>query len=366
MIRPLLALVSLAALGQLHAQSTTVTSQTLQLDDDHELKEFTLTNATGLKATILDYGATLTGMYTPDRDGTFANVTLYLEDPAAYLGSHPLFGSVVGRFANRIDTGGFTIDGTRYDLETFNAKSKVHIHGGKTGFQKQFWDAEVVENGVRFQLTSADGHEGFPGNLVASVTYRLTDANELILHYEATTDRPTHVNLTNHAYWNLGGATSGPVLDHLLQINADAILAIDSRKIPTGDFLPIEGTPFDFRTPTTVGARIKEVDGGGYDHCYAFPDLVTEKPRSVAKVEDPQSGRVMEVLTTTPGVQLYTANYLNPKLGADGKSYDRHHAICLECQHFPDSPNQANFPSSLLRPGEIYRQTTIHRFSVNE
>lgn len=364
MIRPLCILFSLCTFLQLDAQTTVELTESLSLEDGSELKEFTMTSNSGLKATVLNYGATLTGMHTPNRDGEIENITLYLEDPKAYMGRHPLLGSVVGRFANRIDTGGFTIDGTRYELETFNPKTKVHIHGGKTGFQKQFWEAEVLEDGVRFSLTSEHGHEGFPGKLEASVTYRLTNDDELVMHYEATTDRPTHVNLTNHAYWNLGGATSGSILDHLLQIKADSILAIDSRKIPTGELLPVEGSPFDFRLPSKVGARIDAVDGGGYDHCFAFDQNANSSPKSVAVVEDTTSGRVMEVLTTAPGLQLYTANYLNPNLGAEGKSYGPHHAICLECQHFPDTPNKPGFPSTLLRPGETYRQTTIHRFSV--
>ncbi|MEM1297087.1 MAG: hypothetical protein AAGH89_17100, partial [Verrucomicrobiota bacterium] len=196
MAPPFCVLVLLGSFGLLQAQSTVVLTASFPLEDGQELKEFTITNSAGLKTTVLNYGATLTGMHTPDRRGDFANVTLYLEDPNAYLSGHPLLGSVVGRFANRIDTGGFSIDGTRYDLESFNPKTKVHIHGGKTGFQKQFWDSEIVENGVRFRLTSDDGHEGFPGKLEASVTYRLTNKNELVMTYEATTDRPTHVNLT--------------------------------------------------------------------------------------------------------------------------------------------------------------------------
>ncbi len=328
---------------------------------------FTLTNANGLRVRVLNYGATLIGVDVPDRSGNLANVTLHLDEPEDYRKGHPLFGSVVGRFANRIDTGGFSIDGKRYDLQTVNAKTGVHIHGGKTGFQRQIWSGQVVENGVKFRLTSEDGHEGFPGKLKAAVTYALSAENELQMRYEATTDKPTHVNLTNHAYWNLSGAGSGPILDHRLQLHADAILAIDERKIPTGAILPVEGSPFDFRQPQAIGSRIAAVDGGGYDHCYVLKNAA--KPgelRKVAHVADPSSGRVMEVFTTAPGVQFFSANFGRPVPGAGGQNYGRHHGFCLECQHFPDSPNKPNFPPTLLRPGEVYRQLTVHKFTLRQ
>ncbi len=343
------------------AEEVTVEEQPHGLDDGGTVRSFTLTHANGLRVEVIDYGATLIGVYVPDREGKVENVTLHLEKPTDYLGRHPLFGSIVGRFANRIDGGGFSIDGKRFDLETVNAKTKVHIHGGKTGFQKQVWEAGEIEDGVRFTLTSPDGHEGFPGTLTAVVTYRLS-ADSLQMSYEATTDHPTHVNLTNHAYWNLGGAASGPVLKHRLQLEADAILAIDSRKIPTGEFQPVMDSPFDFRKSQSIVERIAEVDGGGYDHCYVLRADQSESLRRAARVEDPESGRVMEVFTTAPGLQLYTANGMKRQSG--DLSYGSHDALCLECQHFPDSPNQPAFPSTLLRPGETYRQTTLHRFSL--
>ena len=243
---------------------------------------------------------------------------------------------------------------------------KVHIHGGKTGFAKQNWSAEPIKGegftGVKLTLTSPDGHEGFPGTVKAEAIYHLTDNNELVMQYSATTDKPTHVSLTNHAYWNLGGAGSGTVLDHRLKINAASILAFDDRQIPTGDFAMVDNTPFDFRKSRSIGARIEQVPVG-YDHCFVLEPQKQEL-RLAARVEDPKSGRVMEVLTTAPGVQLYTANHMSDRFGAGGKSYGKHHALCLECQYFPDTPNHSNFPTTLLRPGETYRQRTVHRFSV--
>jgi aldose 1-epimerase len=311
----------------------------------------------------------LVGIDVPDRDGRFANVTLHLDDRNAYLEKrHPVFGSTIGRYANRVDTGGFTIDGTRFDLATVNPKTRVHIHGGRTGFQWQNWRAEPLPGsdsaGVRLSLVSPDGHEGYPGTLRVELLVRLDNRDQLSFDYSATTDKPTHVNLTNHAYWNLGGAGSGPVLDHRLTIRAASRLEFDDRKVPTGTMVPVADSPFDFRRPRAIGSRIGGLDGG-YDHCYvlATPEHPGQ-PRLAARVEDPASGRVMEVLTTTPGLQLYTANHLSDKLGAGGRSYGPHHALCLECQHFPDSPNHAAFPTTLLRPGQTYRQLTIHRFAT--
>ncbi len=252
-------------------------------------------------------------------------------------------------------------------LFSVNPETGVQIHGGKTGFQKQNWTAEAVRgdgfSGVRLSLTSPDGHEGFPGTVKAVVTYQFNNRDDLSIDYSATTDKPTHVSLTNHAYWNLGGAGSGPVLDHLLLIKAQSILEFDKRLIPTGALLPVKDGPFDFRTSQAVGARIDQV-AVGYDHCFVLDPADDGGLRLVARVEHPASGRVMEVLTTTPGLQLYTANHLGDSLGAGGKTYGKHHALCLECQHFPDSPNHPDFPSTLLRPGQTYRQRTVHRFSV--
>lgn len=339
-----------------------------QMPDGQSVDLFTLENGNGLRVKVMTYGATLIGVETPDRDGGFANVTLHLDAFEDYLKGHPLMGSVVGRYANRIDQGGFTIDGKKHTLKTVG-KNGVHIHGGKEGLQKLNWEALEIpgERGptVVFRHTSPDGHEGFPGELAVSVTYALTDKNELIIEYWARTTKPTHVNLTNHAYWNLSGAGSGDVLHHTLTLNADRFLAIDDRKIPTGSYIHVDGTPFDFRKPHAIGERIGQVDGGGYDHCYVLTTSgIDAKSPAAARVEDPQSGRVMEVFTTQPGVQLYTANYLNPNLKSKAGAYGKHHAICLETQHYPDSPNKSQFPSTLLKPAQIYREVTVHRFSV--
>ena len=333
---------------------------------------YTLVNDRGLRVRVMSYGSTLLTVETPDRQGKLENITLNLDTLADYLKGHPLMGSTVGRYANRIDTGGFTIEGKRFDQETVG-KNGVHIHGGKAGVQKLNWEQEHAGIGneeafVALTHTSPDGHEGFPGKVKLKATYRLTDDNELFIEYEATTTKPTHLNLANHAYWNLSGAGSGDVLHHQLTLNADRYLAIDDRKIPTGDYTNVADSPFDFRQPHTIGERIAQVDGGGYDHCYVInrsgksnADLVL-----CGSVEDPKSGRVMEVLTTHPGVQIYTANYLSPKLKAKSGAYGKHHGICLETQHYPDSPNKPNFPSTLLRPGQVYKQVTVHRFRVME
>jgi len=341
-----------------------------QMPNGENVYLHTLVNDRGLKVKVMSYGATLLAVETPDRDGKLENITLYLEKLEDYLQGHPLLGSTVGRYANRIDTGGFTIDGTRHDLKTVG-RNGVHIHGGKEGLQRLNWRLETSGIGedsafVVYAHTSPDGHEGFPGKVTIKATYRLTNNNELFIQYEAETTRPTHLNLANHAYWNLSGAGSGDVLQHRLVLNADRYLAIDKRKIPTGDYRNVAGTPFDFLSPHTIGERIEQVDGGGYDHCYVINREGKANTELVlcARVEDPKSGRAMEVLTTHPGVQIYTANYLNPKFKAKTGAYGRHHAICLETQHFPDSPNKPGFPSTLFRPGQVYRQTTIHRFRV--
>ncbi|MCB1079196.1 MAG: galactose mutarotase, partial [Verrucomicrobiae bacterium] len=281
---------------------------------------------------------------------------------AEYEAGHPLFGSVVGRYANRISGGGFSIDGVRHDLKTVNPKTGVHIHGGKEGLASQLWEVKAYRLKptavAEFTHVSPAGHEGFPGRVEFKVIYRWTAGRILEIEYRATADQPTHVNLTNHAYFNLGGMASGDIRNHVLTLQSDRILEFDDRKIPTGGFLDVTGTPFDFRRPRTIGSRLAQVAGGGYDHCYVLtqPGQVAD-PTLFARLEDPKSGRVMEVLTTQPGVQLYTANYLKPP-------FLPHQGVCLETQHFPDSPNRPEFPSTLIRPGEEYREVTVFRFSV--
>ncbi|MBI3874773.1 MAG: galactose mutarotase [Verrucomicrobia bacterium] len=337
-----------------------------KLPDGKTVEVYTLRNANGLAARVMTFGATLIGVETPDRDGKFDNITLYLDTFAEYFTGHPVLGSTIGRYANRIANAKFSIDGTEYKV-TANARPH-HIHGGANGFHKLLWSARAVRYAdsvaVELTLTSPDGDEGYPGTLKAKVVYRLTDKDELFLEYTATTDKPTVVNLTNHTYWNLGGAGSGDVLAEKLTIPAAQYLPADDLKIPSGKIEPVARTPLDFTKPHEIGERIKEVSGGGYDHCYVLTLLPNGSLRPAARVEDPRTGRVMEILTTEPGVQLYTANGLSDKLKGGGKPYGKYHAVCLETQKFPDSPNHANFPTALLKPGETFRSVTVHKFSV--
>lgn len=336
-----------------------------QMPDGTEVDLYTLTNANGLKATITTYGAMLTSVESPDRNGQLANVTLSLESLPGYLAGHPFFGSIAGRFANRIAKGRFALDGAEYKLATNNGAN--HLHGGRKGFDKAVWKAEPVTGadfvGVVFTLLSPDGDEGYPGTLKATVTYTLNNANELKMDYTATTDKATPVNLTNHAYWNLSGAAAGSILGHELTLNADRYLPVDDGLIPTGELAAVKGTPMDFTQPATVGSRIAQVKGG-YDHCYVLKQSQPGELSLAARVVEPKSGRVMEVFTTQPGVQLYTGNFLDGTLKAHGVVYQKHHGLCLETQHFPDSPNRPEFPSTILRPGQTYHEVTVHRFSV--
>ncbi len=337
-----------------------------KLPDGRTVEVFTLTNTRGTSVKVMSLGATLISVQTPDRNGRTDEITLNLDSLEAYVAGHPSLGSTVGRFANRIGQAQFVIDGKTHQV-TPNAKPH-HIHGGREGFGKLLWNARTQKDRdsvqVEFSLTSPDGDEGYPGTLTARAIYRLNEKNELTMEYFAETDKATHVNLTNHAYWNLSGAGSGTVHDHLLMLNAKHSLAIDDKKIPTGELSPVKNTPLDFTKSMRIGERIKEVGGGGYDHCYAIDHRKPGSLTLAARVEDPKTGRIMEVLTTQPGVQLYTANYLSEKTGARGRNYGPHHALCLEAQAFPDAPNKPEFPSSLLRPGQTYHQVTVHRFSV--
>jgi len=328
---------------------------------------YTLENANGMKVKIMTFGATIIDVEVPDRNGKVEDVVLHLDSLADYLKGHPFFGSTVGRYANRIAKGKFTLDGKQYTLATNNGEN--HLHGGVKGFDKAVWKAEPIRSddsvGVIFTHTSPDGDEGYPGTLKATVTYSIDNDDELRMEYSATTDKPTVVNLTNHAYWNLAGAGSGDVLGHELTINADRYLPVDEGLIPLGELAPVKGTPMDFTTPHKIGERIDQVEGG-YDHCYV---LVKDKPGKLslcARVKEPTSGRVMEIRTTEPAVQLYTGNFLDGSLSAGGKKYQKHYALCLETEHFPDSPNRPEYPSVVLRPGETYHHLTIHKFSVEK
>jgi aldose 1-epimerase len=336
------------------------------------VERFTLESDSGVTVRLLSWGAILQSLAAPDRHGRPAEVTLGFDTLASYAGKHPYLGATVGRYANRIARGRFTLDGIEYTLAVNNGPN--HLHGGLTGFDKAVWKAEPFTDaaasggrsraGVRFRHLSPDGDEGYPGNLAVMVTYSLDDAGSLRIDYEATTDRPTVVNLTNHAYWNLAGAGSGDVLGHELILAAERFLPVDETLIPTGERRPVAGTPMDFRTGHAIGERIAAT-GGGYDHCFVLADSPRQVPALAAVLRDPRSGRVMRVLTTEPGIQLYTGNFLDGIHGAGGKVFHRHGALCLEAQRFPDTPNRPEFPSAVLRPGEAYRQTTIHEFAVD-
>lgn len=325
---------------------------------------YTLTNANGLRAKIMTYGATITSVEVPDRNGKIENITLSLDSLDDYLKGHPCLGSTIGRFANRIAKGKFSIDGQEYTLAANNGPN--HLHGGNRGYARVVWQAKPVETnnsvGVAFTYESADGEEGYPGNLTAHVTYSLTNDNELRMQYSATTDKPTVVNLTNHAYWNLAGGGSGDIMTHEVTLNADRFLPADAGLIPLGELKSVKGTPFDFTQPKTIGAEIDQT-GGGYDLCYVLNKKNNEtEPCLAARVAEPKSGRVMEVYTTEPGVQLFSGGCLDGSLHMAGKPLEKFHGLCFEAQHYPDSPNQPTFPTTVLRPGETYEQLTIHRF----
>ncbi len=330
---------------------------------------FTLSGQHGLRARVMTWGATLVSMEVPDRDGRVADITLGFDSLDGYLGAHPYFGVIAGRYANRIAKGKFTLDGTEYTLATNNGAN--HLHGGLKGFDKKNWSAAILKdvNGVRFTLTSPDGDEGYPGKLRAVVTYSVTEDNELRIDYEVSTDKPTVVNLTNHAYWNLAGAGEGDILSHELKLNAAKFTPVDDGSIPTGKIEPVAGSPMDFTKAKAIGKDFAKMTGtpGGYDHNYVInhPKGRAGVISLAAEVREPKSGRVMKIFTTEPGVQFYTGNYLDGTVtGKAGKVYSKNAGFCLETQHFPDSPNEPEFPSAVLRPGKPYRSTTIHSFST--
>lgn len=339
-----------------------------RLPDGTTVDLYTLTNGQRLEVQLMTYGAALTSVRTPDRNGQLANINLYLDTFDDYYRGHPLFGSVVGRFAGRIADARFSLDGVESPLER-NA-GQYHIHGGNAGFHKQVWQAVPFRAddavGVELSHVSADGHAGFPGRLQVKVRYAVTVRNELRMEYTATTDKPTVVNLTNHAYWNLAGAGSGDVLQHELRLNADRYLPPNAQNIPTGELRPVTGTVMDFREPHTIGSRIAQVEGQNYDHCYVLNKPAGEELPLAADVFEPTSGRVMTVYTTQPGVQFFTAKFLSDKLRAGGRPYGPYYGFCLETQHFPNSPNQPQFPSTVLRPGETFHEVTVHKFAVRK
>ncbi len=337
--------------------------------DGAAIKIHTLTNAHGVQARITNYGGIVVSLDAPDRDGKMADVVLgfdalpeYVANPTTY------FGAIIGRYGNRIGDARFTLNGVEYKLPKNDGENC--LHGGGNGFFKRVWTARALPNGdLELGYRSKDGEEGFPGNLSVTVTYRLTDANELRIEYAATTDKETVVNLTNHSYFNLKGAGAGDILGHQLMLNADRFTPVNQNLIPTGELRPVSGTPFDFRKLTPIGARIEQNDeqlkfGKGYDHNWVL-NRTGSALALAARVEEPSSGRVLEALTTEPGVQFYSGNFLDGSVkGKGGKTYPRRSAFCLETQHFPDSPNRPAFPSTVLKPGQQYRSTTVYRFST--
>ena len=331
---------------------------------------FILTNRRGLRAKLTNWGACLVEMHTPDRNGALADITLGFDTLDRYLVKHPHFGVTTGRFANRIALGKFTLDGVTHQLAVNNGAN--HLHGGPTGFHARVWKAEPLTtgNGVRFSYVSADGEEGFPGTLTVAVACRLTDDDELRLDYEATTDKPTVLNLTNHAYWNLAGAGEGDILGHEITLHASRFIPVNDAGIPSGEILPVAGGPMDFRTAKTLAKDFAQMTGtpGGYDHCYVIDRAQDSPPGALTlavEAHDPRSGRVLAVSTTEPGIQLYTGNFLDGSVvGKGGKACKKNYGFCLETEHFPDSPNQPGFPSTVLRPGEKFRSTTVHHFST--
>lgn len=339
-----------------------------KIADGTLIELYELTNSHGLKVKIMTYGAIVTELRVPDRNGKIEDVVLGFDNLQDYLGKHPYFGSATGRVANRIAKGKFTLDGKEYKLAVNNGLNA--LHGGVKGFDKVVWQARAVQTpkgpGVAMTYLSPDGEEGYPGNLTTTVTYALTDDNELRIDYEARTDQSTPVNLTNHSYFNLGGPKSEGILGHELTLAADKYTPAGDTFIPTGEIKPVQGTPFDFTKPVAIGARIAQLKGEpvGYDLNYVL-NSAGKALALAARVHEPTSGRVMEMFTTEPGVQFYTGNFLDGTLkGKHGVVYAKHHGLCLEAQHFPDSVNQPNFPSTILTPGKSYTQTTVYKFSA--
>jgi aldose 1-epimerase len=337
--------------------------------DGQSVDLYTLTNRNQVEAAITNYGGIVVLLKTPDRQGKLADIVLGFDSLDGYLKGHPYFGAIIGRYGNRIAKGKFTLGGTEYKLAANNGEN--HLHGGTKGFDKVVWKArQAGPNQLELSYTSKDGEEGYPGNLAVRVTYTLTDANELKIDYSGSTDKETVVNLTNHSYFNLAGAGEGDILGHEVLIRASRFTPVDAGLIPSGELKPVKGTPFDFVYTRTIGERIGTNDqqlilGKGYDHNYVLESRGGALALA-ARVREPASGRMMEVLTTEPGLQFYTGNFLDGSItGKGGKVYRQRYGFCMETQHFPDSPNKPEFPSVVLTPGKTYQSTTVYRFSAD-
>jgi aldose 1-epimerase len=341
------------------------------MPDGKPVEVFTLTNAHGAEVRAITYGGIITSIKVPDRAGRMADIVLGFDSIEGYLKDHPFFGAIIGRYGNRIAKGQFVLDGRTITLAKNNGPN--HLHGGMKGFDKVLWAAEPMKGqaGVVFSRISPDGEEGYPGNLSVRVSYTLTDKNELVVDYLGTTDKPTPVNLTQHSYFNLTGDGSSDILGHQLTINADRYTPVDDTLIPTGELAPVEGTPFDFRKATPIGARITGSDaqllnGKGYDHNWVL-NRNGSGLQLAARVVEPKSGRTLEVRTEEPGLQFYSGNFLDGTItGKGGHVYKHRTGFCLETQHYPDSPNQPNFPSTILKPGQEYRTRTVFTFGVTK
>jgi aldose 1-epimerase len=373
-----LRLASLLVAGVLACASTTGSAQSGgaatsapfgQTGDGKPIELYTLSNQHGMKVAIATYGATVINLIVPDRSGKPDDVALGFDTIQPYFTQSPFFGSTIGRYANRIAKGRFQLDGQTYQIPINDPPSA--LHGGPIGFDKQVWKARVVSSSpasVVLTLHSPDGDQGFPGNLDVSVTFTVTEQNELQMLYQATTDKPTVINLTNHTYFNLAGAGNGNILAEILRINADQYTPGDETQIPTGEIKSVVDTIVDFRTPKPIGARLAVKDPTSnpirYNENYVLNQSSKPGLNLAAELYDPESGRVLQVLTDQPGLEFYTASFLNGMRGKGGKLYEPYYAVCLETQHYPDSPNHSNFPSTVLRPGETYNTETIYRFST--
>ena len=352
-------------------QKTEVTAMNIEqrpfgrTTDGQGINLFTFTNSNGMKIEITNYGGIIVSLYVPDRNGNLDDVVLGYEKLDGYFENSPYFGALIGRYCNRIAKGEFTLSGKTYILATNNGKN--HLHGGIRGFDKVVWDAELIQQdsivGVKLTYMSKDGEEGYPGNLACTVTYLLSEENELKIHFTAATDKPTPVNLTNHSYFNLAGQGNGNILNHELMLNAGKFTPVNEELIPTGEIKSVANTPFDFTNPKPIGKDIAQIKGG-YDHNFVLTNY-DNSLRFAAWVYEPTTGRIMEIYTTEPGIQFYTGNFLDGTItGKKGKVYQKHCGFCLETQHFPDSPNRLNFPSTILQPQEIYSQITVYKFDV--
>lgn len=357
--------LSNAALGE-HAMGKIEKRAFGKTNEGTPVEQYILTNEHGLQARIMTYGATWTHMVVPDRAGVKGDILLGFETLEPYLAGHPYFGSIAGRVANRIAKGKFSLDGKSYTLATNNGPN--HLHGGEKGTDKAVWQAEAypTDEGPALKLTHTDpdGHNGYPGNVKMQVIYTLTNDDEMRIDYLATTDKATPINLTNHAYFNLHTPAKGSILDHLLWLNADRFTPVDDTLIPTGEIASVKGGAFDFTAPAPIGKNIEKA--GGYDHNFVLNGPEGQQ-KDVARVVDPDSGRVLEIRSDQPGVQFYSGNFLDGSItGKSGVVYQKHHGFCLETQHFPNSINQPNFPNTVLRPGQEYRTTTVHKFTVEQ